>query len=320
MTTLSVLIPVYNAAPYLAEALQSLLTQTRPADQIVIVNDGSTDGSLEILEEYAQREQRIEIYSTVNGGVSRARNLGLDHCSGDYIALMDADDRSLPERFARQITAMQKHQLDACGCALQTFGRKTRTIVYPGDDASLKCNYLFYGRTVPGPAAMVRRDAIKSIRFDENLRFAEDFGFFLSLLLQAPQTRLHNLEQPLYAYRTHINQASQRLAAENRTNLSHLLHTWLPVAGIEASRAQLDSHYRLWHEQRSLPVEELQHYLPLMQQLRDWLHRQTGTDTAAQALWPRLARLNSGNAEALARLSNVRLSLWQRLSARLRGA
>ena len=321
MSTLSVLLPVYNAAPYLQDAMDSLLQQQRAPDQIVIINDGSTDDSLAILERYAGREQRIELYSTPNGGVSRARNLGLRHCQGDYIALMDADDRSLPERFAQQLAAMQIQHLDACGCALQTFGRKTREVVYPAEEATLKCNYLFYGRTIPGPAVMVRRQAIEQVRFDESLRFAEDFGFFLALLMQSPDARLHNLQQPLYAYRTHEGQASQRLGSENQTSLGYLLRTWLPVAGIHPEQAQLSSHYRLWHEHLPLSAEELAHYLPLMQHLSDWLLRHTPAHQHMQALWLRMARLHAGNSEALALISarsGIRLPLWQRLIAHLR--
>ncbi len=323
MSTLSTLIPVYNAAPFLMEALDSLLAQSRPADQIVIVNDGSTDGSWDILEKYARREARIELHDVPNGGVSRARNLGLQHCQGDYIALMDADDRSLPERFTRQIDAMQAAQLDVCGCALQTFGRNTRTVVYPGDDASLKANYLFYGRTIPGPAAMFRRSAIEHIRFEEGLRFAEDFGFFLAMILQSPQVRLHNLQQPLYAYRTHPSQASQRLAAENQANLSQLLRTWLPVAGISCTDEQLASHYILWQEQRPLSTEKLKGYLPLMEQLCGWLSKQVNNVALAQSVWLRLARRHAGNSAAQACItaqSGIRLSTWKRLTTSFRRA
>ncbi len=321
MSTLSVLLPVYNAAPYLQDALDSLLKQQRAPDQIVIINDGSTDDSLAILERYAAREQRIELYSTANGGVSRARNLGLEHCHGDYIALMDADDRSLPERFAEQLAAMQTQRLDACGCALQTFGRKAREVVYPAEEATLKCNYLFYGRTIPGPAAMLRREAVEQVRFDESLRFAEDLGFFLALLMQSPGARLHNLQQPLYAYRTHDGQASKRLSSENQASLSYLLRTWLPVAGIHAEQAQLSSHYRLWHEQLPLSTEELAHYLPLMAHLSNWLLRHAPAGQHVQALWVRMARLHAGNREALELISarsGIHLSLWQRLAAYLR--
>lgn len=323
MSTLSTLIPVYNAAPFLTEALDSLLIQSRPADQIVIINDGSTDGSRGILEKYAKREARIELYNVPNGGVSRARNLGLQYCQGDYIALMDADDRSLPERFTRQLDAMQALQLDVCGCALQTFGRKTRTVVYPGDDASLKSNYLFYGRTIPGPAAMLRRSSIEHVRFEEGLRFAEDFGFFLAMILQSPQVRLHNLQQPLYAYRTHASQASQRLVAENQANLSCLLRTWLPVAGITCTDEQLTGHYTLWQEQRPLSPEQLKGYLPLMEQLCSWLSEQINNAALAQSLWKRLARLHASSSAAQASItmqSGVRLSTWERLTANFRRA
>lgn len=320
MTSLSVLLPVYNAAPYLEHAVESVLQQDRPADQIVIINDGSTDGSLEILERYARKEQRVELYSTPNGGVSKARNLGLEHCGGDFIALMDADDRSLPARFAQQLAVMERLQLDVCGCALRTFGRKERDIVYPADAATLKANYLFYGRTIPGPAAMLRSSTVANTRFDESLEFAEDFGFFLSIVLQTPHVRLHNINQPLYAYRVHAQQASQRHAAQNKDSLGQLLHTWLPAAGITCSNEQLVSHYQLWHSQQPLSDEAFEDYLPLMIQLCHWLQQHAEEHAPVVAKWQQLAQLNVANAQALARITEhcgVSLPLWQRLAARL---
>ncbi|TBU88018.1 glycosyltransferase family 2 protein [Phytopseudomonas dryadis] len=322
MATLSVVLPVHDAAPYLHEALESLLQQSRPIDQIVVVNDGSTDGSQEILERYARAQRRIELHETPNGGVSRARNLGLQRCAGDYIGLMDADDISRPMRFEQQIVAMEKRQLDVCGCALRTFGRRNRTVIYPAEDLTLKANYLFYGRTIPGPAVLLRRSAIGDTRFDEGLRFAEDFGFFLALLMQRPSLRLHNLPQPLYDYRTHATQASQRLAQENENNLGQLLHKWLPTAGIECDRAQLSSHYRTWHEHARLSATELSSYLPLMQNLCAWLQHQDKGALKARSLWTALALRHQGDGEALALVSQAagfRPSWWRRLAQRLRG-
>jgi len=143
MNSLSVLLPVYNAAPYLKETLESLLGQTRQADQIVIVNDGSTDHSLELLEKYQRTESRIQLISQENGGVSSARNLGLSACKGDYVALMDADDICQPSRFDTQLNVMQEQRLDLCGTWIKTFGSKERKIKYPTSNAELRLNYLF---------------------------------------------------------------------------------------------------------------------------------------------------------------------------------
>lgn len=90
--TFSIIIPVYNVEPYLKECLDSVLGQTCGDFEAVCVNDGSTDGSLSILEDYAERDSRIRVISQPNGGLSAARNTGIDAAQGDYILFLDSDD------------------------------------------------------------------------------------------------------------------------------------------------------------------------------------------------------------------------------------
>ncbi len=92
MPLFSIIIPVYNVEAYLRQCLDSVINQTSPDWQAVCVNDGSTDGSLSILEDYAARDNRIHIVSQPNGGLSAARNTGIDAAQGDYILFLDSDD------------------------------------------------------------------------------------------------------------------------------------------------------------------------------------------------------------------------------------
>ena len=93
MNTISVIVPIYNAEKYLAKCLESLIYQSHTALQIILVNDGSTDQSLTIAEQYAQQDARIQVYShPTNQGQSAARNLGLMHATGEFISFVDADD------------------------------------------------------------------------------------------------------------------------------------------------------------------------------------------------------------------------------------
>ncbi len=95
---ISVIVPIYNAEPYLAKCIESLLQQSHTALQIILVNDGSTDNSLAIAQDYAAREQRILLYSLdTNQGQSAARNEGLMHATGEYISFVDADDYIDPD-------------------------------------------------------------------------------------------------------------------------------------------------------------------------------------------------------------------------------
>jgi len=103
---ISVLLPVYNAEKFLAETLDSLLRQTYKEFEIIAVNDGSTDGSLAILEEYAARDQRIVIVSRKNKGLVKTLNEAAQLASGEYLARIDSDDIALPKRFELQIAAI----------------------------------------------------------------------------------------------------------------------------------------------------------------------------------------------------------------------
>lgn len=97
MPKVSIILPVYNVSSYLDEAMQSLLAQTFHDFEIIAVNDGSTDNSLEILEKYAAQDSRIACYSQHNQGQSAARNLALQHAQGEYIYFMDSDDTISPD-------------------------------------------------------------------------------------------------------------------------------------------------------------------------------------------------------------------------------
>lgn len=92
MPVVSVIVPVYNAEPYLAQCIESLLCQTHRDLQIILVNDGSTDNSLAIAERYTYTDSRISLYTQPNAGQSAARNNGMRHATGDYISFIDADD------------------------------------------------------------------------------------------------------------------------------------------------------------------------------------------------------------------------------------
>ena len=88
----SIVIPVYNAEIYLKKCINSILTQTYKNIQIILVNDGSTDNSAKICEDFLKKDNRIKLINKTNGGVSSARNMGIYNCEGDYIVFVDSDD------------------------------------------------------------------------------------------------------------------------------------------------------------------------------------------------------------------------------------
>ena len=105
---ISVIVPVYNVEKYLPACLDSLLAQTYPDFELLCVNDGSPDGSQAILEQYAQKDSRVRVFCKENGGVSAARNFGLEQARGTYISFMDADDLVVPQYLERLLEEIKQ--------------------------------------------------------------------------------------------------------------------------------------------------------------------------------------------------------------------
>lgn len=112
---ISVILPVYNGEKYLDEAIESILNQTYTNFEFIIINDGSKDDSLEIIRKYEQQDSRIIVISRENKGLIATLNEGIGKAKGKYIARMDQDDISLPQRFEKQLKYMIENNLDICG-------------------------------------------------------------------------------------------------------------------------------------------------------------------------------------------------------------
>lgn len=109
---ISIIIPVYNTAPYLRQALDSVLSQSYRDIQVICVNDGSTDESPAILQEYADKDSRVEIISQVNSGPSKARNTGLEYVKGEYLMFLDSDDWLEAQTLEKALFLMRDKQVD----------------------------------------------------------------------------------------------------------------------------------------------------------------------------------------------------------------
>lgn len=182
----SVIVPVYNAKLYLRSCVDSLIAQTYPNIEIILVNDGSIDGSSEICDNYAGKDSRIKVVHKANGGVSSARNKGIDIAEGDYIMFVDADDYVSPtlcEKLTRGID--EKTDVVISGF-IEDFGKGQQvikvldSICRSVDD--LKQNFDMYYRLplLNSPfAKLYKRSLLKDIRFNSNVSMGEDFLFNL---------------------------------------------------------------------------------------------------------------------------------------------
>lgn len=120
----SVIVPVYNTSKYLSKCLDSLLVQTLDELEIIVVNDGSTDNSQEIIDEYVPKQSKIKAFEKPNGGLSDARNFGLEQASGDFIGFVDSDDYVSAEMFERMYEKAIEHEAEIVLCDLEKVNEK----------------------------------------------------------------------------------------------------------------------------------------------------------------------------------------------------
>ena len=113
---ISVIVPVYKVEEYLDECVQSLINQTYTNLEIILVDDGSPDGCPQMCDDWAMRDARIKVIHKKNGGLSDARNAGLDICTGDYVAFVDSDDWIKPEMYRYMYDAIKREKADICAC------------------------------------------------------------------------------------------------------------------------------------------------------------------------------------------------------------
>ena len=203
----SVLMSAYNSEKYVAESIESILNQTFTNFEFIIVNDGSSDKTPEIIKKYAVQDKRIKfIDNKKNAGIVAALNQGLECCHGEYIARMDSDDISLPTRFAKQVKYMDQHpECGALSTWAEKFGSKNNILTYMPTVKLL--DFLIYGDRVLNPGSMIRSSVLvkNNIKYNPIYKYAEDYAFWIEVVKYA---EIHNLQEILLKYRWHENNVS----------------------------------------------------------------------------------------------------------------
>ncbi len=215
MATINVLMAVYNVEPYVAEALQSIQSQTFSDIEIVVVDDGSTDGTPRIVEQIAATDRRIKVVSSPrNQGLSSALNLGLTYCHAPFIARMDGDDIALPTRLEKQLRFLEADpDIALVGCATRAIDQSGYPI--PGLGISRKpITDKEIARTLllASPCShiwLARRQVYDALSGYREIEVAEDYDFLLRAITAG--FRITNLPEPLMLIRTRSNNVSSRL-------------------------------------------------------------------------------------------------------------
>ncbi len=208
MPLVSVILPSYNHERFIAEAIESVLGQTVEDFELIIVDDGSSDNSKEIIESYRVKDARIRtFFNGKNQGISRTMNRGLKEAAGEFMAFISSDDIWLEGKLERQLEILRQNPDIVLYADLTKIDSEGKPL---DDDKNInrrsKCRTrnilqdLLKGNFIPGQTMMFRRRNIEGIRYDERLRYLNDWKFVLEL---AKRWEFCYMPQPLAKYRVH---------------------------------------------------------------------------------------------------------------------
>ena len=214
----SVLMPVYNSEKYVAEAVESVLAQTFGNFEFLIIDDGSSDGSLAILKRYKEKDQRICLVNRPNTGYVVALNEMLVLAQGKYIARMDSDDVALPERFSRQVEFLESNSGVVCvGGSFELIDEKGRLLTClepPQSNDDIQKLLLAGHSSICHPCTMMCRQAVIDLGgYNESMMPTEDLDLWLRL---GEVGALANLKDKVLKYRLHMYSVSAQTQKQQR--------------------------------------------------------------------------------------------------------
>ena len=205
----TIIVPTYNVADYIENAIDSLLYQTYTNLEIIIVDDCSTDDTLKIIKNKYSKNNKIKIFENKkNLGSAFTRNIGIQQAKGKYIALLDADDYYVKDKIEKQVHLMEANpEIGVCSSFLQCFGLQNNIIEFSVNHSDIKDNQLL-GCPVAQPATMFRTSILRKydLYYNENFRLAQDYELFVRML--ELNIQFITIPEPLVYYRISGNQAS----------------------------------------------------------------------------------------------------------------
>lgn len=220
----SIIVPVYNTQDYLNNCIDSILNQTYKNIEIILIDDGSTDRSAEICDQYATIDNRVRVIHQKNSGVSNARNKGLEQSKGDYVAFVDSDD-TIDKDFIDVLHNGFYESIDMTVCAFDIVKDQHRlniqNNIYEVEEKKVlsreeAIETVLYGKLFAGHSCnkMFRKKVLNNIKFQDNIYIYEDMLFVLEYLLKS--NNVLYLEKPLYRYYIRDNSASHGTMSDKK--------------------------------------------------------------------------------------------------------
>lgn len=254
---LSVIMPVYNGEIFIRDAIESILNQTYRNFEFIIINDGSIDKTQEIIESYSD-SRIICLENQENIGISKSRNKGLSIARGSYIAIMDADDISMPDRFSKQIVFLKEHpEVGVCGGWMEVInrdGRKIKTRITPTLPKVIHFALMF-NCCIGQPTVMYKKAIIQDIGgYNPDIIAAGDYDFWIKTV---GHHKIANLPEFLLKYRVHGKNISKKYLEKSVSSSfkssTQLIHATLG----NQFDTELQSFFKKWKCRQQMSVEEI---------------------------------------------------------------
>ncbi len=300
----TVLMPVYNTDRYLQQAMDSVLNQSFSDFEFLIIDDGSTDKSLDIIKSFKDKRIRL-VRNEENIKLIATLNKGIDISLGKYICRADADDICFPTRIEKQFNFMEENpDYAACSSGVEIFYENSETrfnIIYKKETDDIRIRTLYQNHFVH-PSSFIRKDFIneRNLRFNKHFIHSEDYYFFVKL---SEIGKLYNVDEVLVSVRKHLNNVSVLNSDVQDRNSINVIKYQLKKIGIDPDAIDYELYFRFFYASFDLSRTEinsiekllldmleanaLSHYLP-HQKLTDflcnkWLH--LCLNSAYHGLW-----------------------------------
>jgi glycosyltransferase involved in cell wall biosynthesis len=310
----TVLMPVYNGEAYLSEAIESILQQSFTNFEFLILNDGSSDRSEEIIRSYTDSRIRL-INNATNMKLIATLNRGLDQAQGKYIVRMDADDISLPQRIERQVEWLEKNpEYGLVGSWFEDFnGTDTiRTIKYSSDDTHIRIRHL-YQTHIAHPTAVLRKSVIDEhkLRFDPDFVHGEDYAFWVQM---SAYCKLSNYPEMLVRKRDHPQNVSNKYAQIQSDTCARVKQEQFRQMGLDVLRDEIELYTRFANPDWAFSKDEMEMMHILLEKMASENERtnfisKEALKTYLAEKWFHLCLQNR-------RIGKAGLSWWNRLSFR----
>ena len=227
MARVTVFIPVYNAEKYLKDTIDSILNQTFKDFELLLINDGSTDKSVEIIESFNDKRIRL-VHNEKNMGLPFTRNRALEIINSEYIALMDSDDISHKDRLKEQVEFLDiNRDIDVVGSDFMMFfpNGKKKYVKTPNNPEYIKF-YLIFGICIANPSTMLRKSFLNkyNLKYRDNFFVCQDYSFWVDIIKYG---KISNISKPLLYYRSghdNISRRSSEKKAKQRKELIDKIH------------------------------------------------------------------------------------------------